>query len=387
VPAPIKIRFFLEIESMRILMMCYEFTPIGGGAARVINGLSRHLANFGDDVIVMTMGYRNLPCHEKFNGFQVHRITCIRLKPYYCTIPEVATYMTSGALYAMRLVKIYKPDIIHAHFILPDGLLAKLVNFYSRIPYLITAHETDVPGYNPNRARLAHHLVSSIWRNIAQNAENIICPSQSIRHLVESAFPGARIGVIPNGYETNRFCRVEKKNRILAVPRLLERKGIQYLIQAVMDTDLHWEIVIAGDGPFMNELQQMANASKTKIRFTGWLDNESDELRKLYETSSIFILPSEAENFPICLLEAMSARNAIITTRGTGCKEVVGSTARLITPKDSAAIRKALNEVIENEDLRFRMGELAYNRARSLFDWPIIAQKYRNLYCHCINRK
>jgi glycosyltransferase involved in cell wall biosynthesis len=204
---------------------------------------------------------------------------------------------------------------------------------------------------------------------------------------VESHVRCARFGVIPNGFKSNRFCRVEKKNRIIAVSRFLERKGIQYLIQAVMDADLQWEIVIVGDGPYMNKLKQMANASKSKIRFTGWLDKESDELQRLYETSSIFILPSESENFPICLLEAMLSRNAIITTRGTGCEEVVGSTAWLVSPKDSGAIRKALKEIIKNEELRSRMGELAYDRARRLFDWPIVAKKYRRLYRRCVNCK
>ena len=368
---------------MRILMMCYEFPPLGGGAGRVVNGLCRQLARSGDEVTVMTMRYRGLPPDNKLDGFHVRRIPCVRLKKYYCTIPEVATYLASGFIFAMRLVRSYKPDIIHAHFIFPDGLIARVASFYSRVPYLITAHGTDVPDYNPHRARSMHRLMSFIWRKTAQSAGNVICPSLGIRRLVKLHAPDARTRVIPNGYEINRFRRSHKKNRIIAVSRLLERKGIQYLIQAVADTDIHWEIVIAGDGPYMEELQQMAKAAKSKIHFAGWLENGSDKLNSLYESSSIFVFPSEAENFPICLLEAMLSRNAIITTQGTGCEEVVGSTALLVPSKDPRAIREALDELMKNDELRIRLAELAHTRARKLFDWSMVAKKYQYLYRKC----
>lgn len=377
----------IESEPMRIFMMCYEFPPIGGGAGHVVNGLCRQLARYGDDVTVMTMQYRELSHSEMLNGFNIHRIPCVRLKKYHCTIPEVATYLASGFFFAMQFVRKYQPNIIHAHFILPDGLLARLISFHCRIPYLITAHGTDVPNYNPHRAKITHRLVSSIWRKTTHNAKNVICPSQSIKHLVEINAPRAKTHIIPNGYDTNRFSGLKKERRIIAVSRLLERKGIQYLIKAVADEDIKWEIVIAGNGTYLNELRRMANASKSKIRFTGWLNNKSDEFYRLYESSSIFILPSESENFPISLLEAMLSRNAIITTKGTGCEEVVGSTAWLVPPKDPCAIRKALNEIINNKELRIRMGELARDRARRLFGWPIVTQQYQKLYRKCVKEQ
>jgi glycosyltransferase involved in cell wall biosynthesis len=127
----------------------------------------------------------------------------------------------------------------------------------------------------------------------------------------------------------------------------------------------------------------MAKAAKSKIHFVGWLENGSDKLKSLYESSSIFVFPSEAENFPICLLEAMLSRNAIITTQGTGCEEVVGSTALLVPSKDPRAIREALDELMKNDELRIRLAELAHTRARKLFDWSMVAKKYQYLYRKC----
>lgn len=370
----------LRKAPMRILMMCYEFPPIGGGGGGFVDGLCRELARHGDIVNLMTMRFKALPHTEKVDGFTIHRIPCVRLKEYHCSMTEVATYQASGFWHGIRLVRALQPDLIHANFIFPDGLLAWWTSFFSKTPFIITAHGTDVPDYNPHRAIKAHCLFLPIWKQITRYARVVVCPSHKIRELVEAHSPESNTKVIPNGSDTERFRKVQKKKRIIAVTRLLERKGVQYLIQAVKDMDLDWEVVIAGDGPFLGELKQLASSSNVQIKFTGWLDNKSDELRKLYESSSIFVLPSESENFPICLLEAMASRNAIITSQGTGCEEVVGGTGKLVQPKDAVSIRKAIVELTKSDELRVKLGDLAYERVTQKFSWPVVSEQYRALY-------
>ncbi len=102
----------------------------------------------------------------------------------------------------------------------------------------------------------------------------------------------------------------------------------------------------------------MAKQLNVPAKFYGYVDNNSPELRELYETASIFVFTSESENFPIVLLEAMAAGAAIITTSGTGCAEVVGDAAILVPPRDPEAIRAAL------EQLESRSGAGGEARAR-----------------------
>ncbi len=90
---------------------------------------------------------------------------------------------------------------------------------------------------------------------------------------------------------------------------------------------------IVGDGPYLETLKSQAAAARgaSPGSTATWTTNSAD-LRDLYETASIFVFTSESENFPIVLLEAMTAGAAIITTSGTGCAEVVGDTALLVPP-------------------------------------------------------
>lgn len=371
---------------MRILMMCYEFPPIGGGGGRVVEGLCKELANRGNNVFVMTMHYKNLPTYENKKNLHIYRIPCIRLKRFHCTIPEALLYQTMGIPYTFMIARKFNPDLIHSHFIFPDGFLGFCFSSFSDIPFLITAHGSDVPGYNPHRARIAHQISSPIWKKTAEKAKVVVCPSLSIQTLIKRKSSKTLTMVIPNGINPNRFNNVRKKNRILAVTRIVERKGLQYLIRAIVNIDIDWEVNIVGDGPYLPKLKKIAQTMKRDVKFTGWLDNDAPELQELYETSSIFVFPSESENFPICLLEAMASRNAIITTSGTGCEEVVGSSGILIPPKNTEALRTALFKLIDDSELRERMGALAYERLQKKFSWSSIAEHYHQLYQSIVSR-
>ena len=119
----------------------------------------------------------------------------------------------------------------------------------------------------------------------------------------------------------------------------------------------------------------------------GNLDNESQELRELYETSKIFVFTSEAENFPVVLLEAMIAGLAIITTNDTGCAEVVGDGAILVKSKDSSAIKDALLKLIDDPDLCTKLGKITRKRAEDFFSWETVAKKHIKLYSTIQSKK
>jgi glycosyltransferase involved in cell wall biosynthesis len=281
----------------------------------------------------------------------------------------------------LKLVKRNHYNINHTHFILPDGLVSLIIKKITWLPYIITAHGSDVPGYNPDRFKLGHRLFSPFWKKVIQNSEQIICLSESLKSLVLKHGIETKITVVPNGLDTNKFQPDgNKQRRILIVSRMFERKGLQYFLKALDGLDFEHEVNIVGDGPYLRALQQMADDLKIKVRFWGWLENTSLELKRLYETSSIFVFPSESENFPIVLLEAMAAGMAIITTKGTGCAEVVGDTALLVESRNPAAIREALNRLIPDPDLCKGLGQAARRRLENNFSWTAIAERYADLY-------
>jgi len=366
---------------MRILMTSYEFPPIGGGGAAVVAGMSRELAASGHEIDLVTMSFEDQPRQEVVDGVRLYRVPCLRKAKHSCTTPEAFSYLAGAMPTIHRLLSLHRYDVAHAHFILPDGLLAWQAKRYSGLPYVITAHGSDVPGYNPHRLQAAHRMVRPVWRAVVQGASRVICPSEILEQLIHVQRPDPnKTVVIPNGLEVGAYTRRTLSPRVLMVTRMLERKGVQWVLDALAETPIAADVNIVGDGPYLPELRRRADALRSSARFWGWLDNRSPELRGIYESSGIFVLPSEAENFPIVLLEAMAAGLAIVTTAGTGCAEVVGDAGLLVPVRDSRAIGRALKRLVNDADLRQSLGAAARKRIEDNFTWRAVARRYVEEY-------
>ncbi len=362
---------------MRILMTSYEFPPIGGGGAAVVAGLSRELVAKGHEVDLVTMRFKGNLEREEVGGVHVHRVPCLRRVEHVCTAPEAFSYVAAAFPVIRGLLSRNHYDITHSHFILPDGLLAWRVRQATGLPYVITAHGTDVPGFNPHRMRWAHRILRPVWRRVVNGASRIVSPSGILERLVldQRPAPGKTL-VIPNGLEVGDYTPHGTEPKVLVVTRMLERKGVQFLLESLARSPIEQEVNIVGEGPFLPELRRQAEESGVKVKFWGWLDNRSPQLRELYESSTIFVFPSEAENFPIVLLEAMAAGLAIITSQGTGCAEVVGDAALLVPAKDPHAITRALQRLIHEPELRRSLGGAARRRIEENFTWSAVAGRY-----------
>lgn len=362
-------------------MLCYEFPPLGGGGGQSAVGLSAELARQGHDVDLVTMGYRRLPRRDAVKGVQVHRIPCLRKKRFHCTVPEAASYLAACPFTVRSLLRREPYDVVHAHFLLPDGFTAWWIRRSVGLPYVVTVHGSDVPGYNPDRLRLTHGFLRPLWKRLAHDADRIVCPSRTLRSLVRRQLPDLQVDVIPHGFDPARLSPDrQRRRRILMVTRLLKRKGVQDLLTALDGTGVEHELHIVGEGPYGATLREMADATRARVEFHGWLENTSAKLKRLYESSEIFVLPSRAENFPISLLEAMAAGLAIVTSKGTGCAEVVGDDAILVEPEDVSALRAALLALTSNPERCRQLGRRARTRLEDRFGWPVVAKRYVDLY-------
>lgn len=372
---------------MKILMLNHEFPPVGGGAAPVTLELCRQLVQMGHQVDVVTMHFGELEAHETIDGVNIYRTWAIRKKPNICHTHEMATYLPGALFKTLRLAKKQKYDVIHCHFIIPGGPLAWLVSRIRKIPFLVTIHGSDIPGYNPDRFTLMHRLLKPGWKFLIKRADMIVSPSVSLKMLTRKSCPNLEIEAIPNGIYASQLRPAgnPKQNSILLCSRLLPRKGFQHVIQAVHDLDTGWQVDIIGEGPYRGELERLAEGSKTPVRFWGWLDQRSPQFKKLYESGSIFVFTSEAENFPTVLLEAMSAKMAIITSTAGGCPEVVGQAGLLVEAGDVNAIRENICRLIEDTQLRKSLADAAIQRVEQ-FSWPYVANRYVECYRQIIDR-
>lgn len=244
------------------------------------------------------------------------------------------------------------------------------------MPYVITAHGSDVPGYNPDRFDFVHKLINPAWQRVLTNGNGITSPSHFLKGLIQKNVD-ATVDVIPNNYDPPEQTGLEKKNRILVASRLVERKGVQFLIEALGVSGENWEVLIAGDGPYLPTLKAQALRLNVPINFVGFISRE--KLQALYATSKIFVFPSNQENFSMVLLEAMAAGCAIITTSIEGNIEVVGDSAIKVAPGNTEQIRNALKTLTSNPEQVQHYSQLAQERIKH-FSTSRIIMMYQDLF-------
>jgi len=372
---------------MRILTLSYEFPPIGGGGSGVVKGLSAEFVRSGHVVDVVTMGFRDLPEEETVEGMSVYRVNCRRQSESKCTAREALRYVMNARPVVRRLLKKNHYDIVHTHFIFPDGIIAMKEAVPKGVPFIITAHGSDVPGYNPKLFfKFVHPFLKTIWRRVTRSAALLVSPSETLAKLIESVEPGTSVLVIPNGISEDKFQPAAKVNQILVATRLVERKGVQYLLRALAGGAIQCPTKVIGSGEYQYEFRKLNVELGNPAELVGWISNESDTFRDLLQQSAVYVLPSDFENFPVSLLEAMAAGSAIITTKGHGCEEVVGDTGELVTTgseneqKCIDEIRAALQRITTDPEYCASLGNRARTRLENNFTWRAVAKTYESAY-------
>ncbi|PIS42490.1 MAG: hypothetical protein COT24_03270 [Candidatus Kerfeldbacteria bacterium CG08_land_8_20_14_0_20_40_16] len=367
----------------KILLLNYEFPPLGGGASPVSYEIAKLLSQTDKySIDVVTMRYKELPSYEKINdNLRIHRIKCWRSKKEICYPWEQLTYLVSAYFKCKKLLKKNKYNICHTHFIIPTGILAlKLKNKFS-LNYIITSHGSDVIGYNPRFKNFYPFLVKK-WKKIIDESDKIITPSEFLKKEILKVYPSSdtnKIKVIYNGIEKEKFIPLPKRKIILLVIRLFKNKGIQDFIEAIKNIDLgNWKVNIVGDGPYKKNLENLVERYKLseKIKFLGWLDNKSKELKEIYGRSTIFVLPSRFENMNITLLEAMQAGCSVIASNAGGNTEVVNDAGITYQVGDKVDFRAKLVKLLNDFELRNRIARKSTQRIQENFEWGVIINQY-----------
>ncbi len=366
---------------MRILILNHEYTPIGGGGAAASATLARQYVRYGHDVIVVTMGYKDLPSNDHIEGVKVYRIDCGRRRKEMASAFEALFWAIKAARFAIAEHDKKAFDATHCHFVMPSGIAGKYLQKKRNVPYFITLHGSDVPGYNKERFRFLHRIVARWWLEIVCNAKNICVPSNSLMELLKLSYDGEKSTIVPYGFESDFFKPKAKIKRILLCSRLVERKSFHIFLKAISDLELSdWEIDIVGDGPMYPLLVKMAEKSLTKVNMLGWIDNSDPQLAEIYGRAMIFVFPSVWENLPISLMEGMSAGCAVICADVAGNPEVLGDCGLMVKPKDEQGMRNAVIELINDPERCNKLGTYARERVEKQFNLRLIAKKYLKLF-------
>ncbi len=361
--------------------MCnYEFPPLGGGAANANEYLLSALADRSgvavDLVTSSPEGYRE----ERFgDDVRVIRLDVGKEAVHYWTQAEILRYSWRAYRKARSLSNQNDYDVVHAWFGVPSGIIARLLG----LPYVVALRGSDVPGYN-DRFAAQYVLLKPLIRRIWRDAEAVVANSSGLRDLaLETA--DVPIDVIPNGVAVEEFEPADHAGRtdpdepmcVLCVSRLIERKGIRYLLEAVADLDV--SLTVVGDGDRSAALRQRAVrlGIDDRVTFAGYVPHE--EIHDYYESADVFVLPSKNEGMSNTVLEAMAAGLPVVMTDTGGAAELIDGNGIVVGSGDSDAIASALLAYDRDRNLRVEHGRISRTIAESM-SWEAVADQYLRTY-------
>lgn len=371
---------------MRILVISHEYPPIGGGGANACYFLSREYAKNGHEVTIVTSSFQDLPHQEIIDGVEIIRVKAFRKQEAKSTLIEMASYLVSAYVKAGKLAKKRKFDICHVFFGIPSGPIGYRLKKKYGIPYVVRLGGGDIPGAQ-KRYAFIYKLVGMPLRKIWKNADAVIANSEGLLLRAKKFSESANFKIISNGVDEKYYNKRPRNDRnqevirILFVSRLIEGKGIQYVIPAMKRINEKSEkkvlLDIVGDGPYKDALSHVINECDVGEYVTLYGQKRKNELLEFYNQADLFILPSISEGMPNVVLEAMSMGLPIVMTPCEGSKELVtnnGIIASIETFQDT------MLELILNEDKRKNMGMNSRNNILKYFTWNITARQYETLF-------
>ena len=378
---------------MRVLFISYELPPIGGGGGRAALQVARRLARRGHSVAILSSLFPGLPAREQSDGVEIHRLRVRRKKMDECTPLELVSFMRRSIPAARRLADEMKPTIVCAFFGIPGGPAAWRLRRRRGIPYVLSLRGSDVPRPELAAHQRLHALTRPLLRRMYRDAAGLIAVSDSLRSAALAVLPGARIEVIPNGVDTERFkptagrAEPSGKPELLFVGRLREFKGVQDAIAALpalaRTLGRPARLTIIGDGPSRAALEAQAEGlrgagSNSEVRFLGWLDPA--ELPAAYQSASLLLLPSYVEGHSNVILEALAAGVPCVASDVPGIRETMtdGREGILVPAKDPDALARAAARILSDAETWRSMSRNAQARAAE-FSWDKIAAEYESV--------
>ena len=320
--------------------------------------------------------FAGLPGHYDDDGVEVYQ-------PRYFTwpghlvagVPDLFQY---GPVTRLGLAR---PDLIHAHFAAPGGLLGRRLARRWGVPFVLSLHGYDTnfwPNHNAfNRRR---------FRSVCRDADRLLAVSGDLAEKA-AAISGIHAEVLTAGVERSfEFAvppRTETRARlgipddafmVVFVGNHIQKKGMEELWQAAGSRpDIRF--VTAGIGPWRDRLAALDN-----VTALGPVQN--DEVFALMQAADMMCLPSYSEGMPNVVLEAGAIGLPVVATRVGGIPEVIGEDERglLVPAGDAGALGRAIDAVRAHPDAAaVRAGELR-EFVRSRFDADMFARRLADIY-------
>jgi glycosyltransferase involved in cell wall biosynthesis len=307
----------------------------------------------------------------------------------------VPAFVGAQYLAARRLLKRRQIDVIHAHWLLPQGLIARSLSRGMQVPYVVTSHGGDLFG-------LRGRLLTALKRRVASSAAAMTVVSSAMRAEAERLdLRPPVLQVLPMGVDLRERFVVDPdvpraSDSLLFVGRLVPKKGLRHLLDAmpaVLARRSCAVLDLAGFGPEEQALRAQAVrlGISGSVRFLGAMPQH--ELPALYRNASLFVAPfirdesGNQEGLPVVLMEAIGCGCPVIVGDVAGVQDLLGDASHelCVKPGDTGALAAAIIDGLEQPAQARARASTIRARAVDLIDWEFIAQRYAALIGSCIS--
>jgi len=376
---------------MRICMIISTPFPPEDGIGYHVYNLSKRLMERGHEITLITRGSLHKFEINEFEGIKVVKLFYAPIYPFHVNI--------HGFFVNRMLKKIEKNiDVIHVHTPLAPVIKTSLP-VVNTIHSSITEDIRHMEMIGPISLLMilqAKYSSYRLIRNLIRNSTVTTTVSNSMSYELENDYKCYNSHIISNGVDHNKLSPLYEKtenNYILYAGRLSYRKGLFELVDAAKHIVKKHKVkfIIAGKGEFENILKTKVAENKLEedFIFTGHVNRE--ELIKLYQHASVFVMPSRYESGPLTVLEAMSCGKPVIATSVGIVPEVIQNMHNgiIVQPNSSDELTKSISMLLVDEQLKEKLGRNARKTVEKMYTWDIVADNVEKCYheARCKKRK
>jgi glycosyltransferase involved in cell wall biosynthesis len=379
---------------VNVLFLTHSFPRSEGDAAgSFILRLAVALRAEDVNVRVVAPAAAGLPASEEIEGVSVERFRYAprryeRLAYTGNMASDVASswtaklalvgFLGSDFVHAVRARRSFEPQVVHAHWWFPNGVVGTWVGGLARIPLVTTLHGTDV--------RLARtvSMAKPMFRHVLRHSAAVTTVSRWLKEETESMAPGVHPTVAPMPVATDLFGPGTSRDGqgFLFVGRLTPQKGVEHLLHALALMKSRASLDIVGDGPSRTSLEQLAQqlGVAPRIRWHGQLSHT--DLPPLYQRAAAVVVPSIDEGLGLVAVEALLCETPVVAFDSGGLRDVIqhNKTGLLVKPGDRAALAGALDDLLARDGRGSDLGRAGRLYALSAFAPESAARRYAGIY-------
>ncbi len=351
---------------MNILVVNYEYPPIGGGGGVISKDISEEIALMGHNVTVVTSHFGDLPQKEILNNVEIIRVPVVfRNKQNTASLLSMLSYVPSSIFEVEKIFKQKNFDVINTHFAVPSGPAGYYMSKRFNIPNVLSIHGGDI--YDPSKSLSPHKTfgLKQTVKKMLETADKVVAQSSNTKNnAIDFYGVNREIEIVPLGIKQSVYKEKSRKelslpeNKFLLVTvgRLVKRKNLEQLLEIFSEIlkEKDAELLVIGDGPEKENL--ISKSRELKIENSvKMLGRVSDEEKFQYlAASDIYVSTAMHEGFGIVFLEAMECGLPVICYNNGGQVDFLKNeqTGYLIQLNEKNIFKEKLISLLNNQKLR-----------------------------------